>query len=276
MAEFVSIYGVWLVAAFIALESIGMPLPAEAALIAAGFFAARTHGIDIWSLISAGILAAILGEIVGFWIGRRFGHRLLMRYGARLGFTEGRIRIGQWLFVQYGGRFVFIARFLPFLRNIAAVLAGTNSMAQHSFYFASATAAAAWIISYGLAAYSFGEAFANLASPAAVVFGLAATLIMLAAPVLILRYERSLLAKVEREFPGRSESGRRGIRASRFHTALVLAMNDAGMQVSRCTQRAVFADAVPQPRVIIERPPGLRLPAVSQWPDTAEGGGAVR
>ena len=76
MAEFVSIYGVWLVAAFIALESIGMPLPAEAALIAAGFFAARTHGIDIWSLISAGILAAILGEIVGFWIGRRFGHRV--------------------------------------------------------------------------------------------------------------------------------------------------------------------------------------------------------
>jgi len=128
LAEFVSNYGVWLVAAFIALESIGIPLPAEAALIAAAFFAARTHDIDIWSLIAAGIIAAILGEIVGFWIGRRFGHQLLMRYGARLGFTEGRIRIGQWLFVRYGGRFVFIARFLPFLRNIAAVLAGTNSI----------------------------------------------------------------------------------------------------------------------------------------------------
>ena len=74
MVELVSIYGVWLVAAFIALESIGIPLPAEAALIAAGFFAARTHGIDIWSL-TAGIVAAIVGEIVGFWIGRRFGHR---------------------------------------------------------------------------------------------------------------------------------------------------------------------------------------------------------
>jgi hypothetical protein len=74
-------------------------------------------------------------------------------------------------------------------------------MAQHSFYFASATAAAAWVIGYGLAAYSFGEAFANLASPAAVVLGLAATLIVLATPVLILRYEGSLLAKAEREFP---------------------------------------------------------------------------
>jgi membrane protein DedA with SNARE-associated domain len=215
LAEFVSIYGVWLVAAFIALESIGIPLPAEAALIAAGFFAARTQGLDIWSLIAAGIVAAILGEIVGFWIGRRFGHQLLMRYGARLGFTEERIRVGQWLFVRYGGRFVFIARFLPFLRNIAALLAGTNSMAQHSFYLASATAAAAWIIGYGVAAYSFGEAFGNLASPAAVVLGLAATLIVLAAPVLILRYERSLLAKAEREFPSRSESERqRSVRNS--------------------------------------------------------------
>src|SRR5262249_48952489 len=63
LAEFVSIYGIWLVAAFIALESVGIPLPAEAALIAAGFFAARTHHLDIWSLIAAGIAAAILGEV---------------------------------------------------------------------------------------------------------------------------------------------------------------------------------------------------------------------
>ena len=134
MAEFVANYGIWVVAAFIALESVGIPLPAEAALIAAGFFAARTHGIHIWTLIGAGIIAAIMGEIVGFWIGRRYGHQLSARHGARLGLTPGRIRIGQWLFARYGGRFVFIARFLPILRNMAAVLAGTNAMAQHSFY----------------------------------------------------------------------------------------------------------------------------------------------
>ena len=201
LAEFVSIYGIWLVAAFIALESVGIPLPAEAALIAAGFFAARTHHLDIWSLIGAGIVAAILGEVVGFWIGRRFGHQLLVRHGARLGFTEGRIRIGQWLFVRYGGRFVFVARFLPFLRNMAAVLAGTNSMAQHSFYFASSTAAAAWIVCYGLASYSFGEAFAHVASPAAVVLGLAAALIVLAMST-VHRANAAGLAEVERSRGG--------------------------------------------------------------------------
>src|SRR5262249_4388775 len=95
------------------------------------------------------------------------------------------------------GRFVFVARFLPFLRNMAAVLAGTNSMAQHNFYFASATAAAAWIVCYGLASYSFGVAFANVASPAAVVLRLARALIVVGVPALILRYEKRLLAKAE-------------------------------------------------------------------------------
>jgi membrane protein DedA with SNARE-associated domain len=202
VAEFVSIYGVWVVAAFIALESIGFPLPAEAALIAAGFFAARTQGFDIWFLLAIGILAAIVGEVVGFWIGRRFGYRLLRRHGARVGLTEGRMRIGQWLFVRYGGRFVFVARFLPVLRNMAAVLAGTNSMAQPIFYFASATAAVAWILCYGLSAYFLGETFGDLASPAAIVLGIAAGLIVLTVPTLILRYEKRLLAKADRALPG--------------------------------------------------------------------------
>ena len=203
MAEFVATYGIWFVVAFIALESIGIPLPAEAALITAGFFAARTNGLDIWSLIGAGILAAVVGEITGFWIGRRFGHQLLARYGDHLGLTEGRIRIGQWLFVRYGGRFVFVARFLPFLRNMAAVLAGTNAMAQPNFYFASAAAAVAWITGYGLGAYSFGAAFADVASPAAAVLGLAAAAIVLAVPALILRYEKRLLAQAEHGLPER-------------------------------------------------------------------------
>src|SRR5438128_582967 len=134
------------------------------------------------------------------------------------------------------------------------------------FISRSATAAAAWIITYGLSAYSFGGAFANLASPAAVVLGLAATLMVLATPVLILRYERSLLVKVGRESPGRSES-------LQGEFPRVLAMNDASQQGRRCLQRAIFADAASQPRIIMEHHPAeLRLPAISQWPDTVEGG----
>jgi len=201
MVHFISVYGIWIVAAFITLESIGFPLPAEAALIAAGLFAAGNPDLNIWLLIAVGIAAAIIGEVIGFWIGRRFGYQLLQRYGDRLGLTEGRVKIGQWLFARYGGRFVFVARFLPFLRNMAAVLAGTNSMAQHSFYLASASAAVAWIMAYGLAAYSFGAALMAVASPAAICLSLAAATIVLSLPVVILRYEERLLARAENELP---------------------------------------------------------------------------
>ena len=99
-----------------------------------------------------------------------------------------------------------LARFLPVLRNMAAVLAGTNSMAQPIFYFASATAAVAWIMCYGLSAYILGETFGDLASPAAIVLGIAAGLIVLAVPTLILRYEKRLLAQADRALPGPQSS----------------------------------------------------------------------
>src|SRR5262249_52211449 len=110
MMQFVSNYGVWLVAAFVALESVGFPVPAEAALIAAAVFIARTHDSSIWFLVTAASLAAIFGEIVGFWIGRKFGPRLLTRYGGHLGLTERRVRIGHWLVVRCGGPRRFLRR----------------------------------------------------------------------------------------------------------------------------------------------------------------------
>jgi len=197
LIQFVSAYGICLVAAFIALESVGLPLPAEAALMAAAFFAARTRQLDIEWLIAAGIVAAVVGEVVGFWLGRRFGRQALTRYGSRLGLSERRLQIGQRVFLRYGGRFVFIARFLPVLRNVAAVLAGANNMPQRSFYITSSAAAAAWVAFYGWAAYSLGEAFTRVASLGASVLAFAALLIVLVVPLLILRFERSLLTNAE-------------------------------------------------------------------------------
>ncbi|HZN30517.1 MAG TPA: DedA family protein [Xanthobacteraceae bacterium] len=202
LIHFISVYGVWLVAAFIALETVGFPFPAEAALMAAAIFAARTHELDISLLIAAGILAAILGNVAGFWIGRRFGSQLLLRYGNRVGLTAQRIRIGQWLFERYGGRFVFAARFLPFLRNMVAVLAGANRMPAHRFHLASGTAAVVWVLVYGLGTYHLGAAFADLAAPAAVVLGAAAAVILFGVPALIVRYEKRLLAKIDAEGSG--------------------------------------------------------------------------
>ncbi len=201
LAPFIAVYGVWLVAAFIAFETIGAPLPAEAALIAAAVFAATTNELDIRWLLAIASLAAIVGNIAGYWIGRRYGYRLLMRYGHRVGLTEARIKIGQWLFLRYGGRFVFVARFLPFLRNMAAVLAGAHRMAQVRFYLASTAAAVAWVLIFGLAAYGFGDAFAHAASPATIGLAAIALAIVVGLPVAILRWEKRLLAQAELGLP---------------------------------------------------------------------------
>jgi membrane protein DedA with SNARE-associated domain len=200
LTQFISAHGVWLVAAFIALETVGAPLPAEAFLIAAAIFAASTQ--DIGWLIGAGILAAIFGNVIGFWIGRRFGYRLLTRHGGRLGLTADRIKIGQWLFLRYGGAFVFVARFLPFLRNMAAILAGANAMPQHTFYVASSVAAVVWVTAYGLGGYWFGEAFRNSASPAVIVSGVIAIAIIVAIPTIIVRYEKRFLSRAKQELSG--------------------------------------------------------------------------
>lgn len=198
MLHFIATYGVWLVAAFIALETIGLPLPAEAALMAAAVFAGTTNDINILVLIPVAMVGAIVGNIAGFWIGRKFGYRLLTRYGDRIGLTEGRIAIGQYLFVRYGGKLVFVARFLPILRNLAAILAGMNCMPQHRFYFASTAAAVVWVTFHSLTAYFFGEVYTHLASPAAIALTIAAVLVVVGIPALILRYEKRLQAEADR------------------------------------------------------------------------------
>ena len=201
LTQVISNYGVWLVAIFIALETIGVPVPAETALIAAGVFAATTRQLDVGWLIAAAIPAAIVGNIAGFWIGRKFGYSLLKRYGKRVGLNDDRVKIGQWLFLRYGGRFVFIARFLPFLRNMAALLAGANRMPLSRFYIASTAAAMFWVTIYGVGGFAFGEAFAAMAAPAAIVLTFVAVAILVGLPMLILRWEKRLLEQAVRELP---------------------------------------------------------------------------
>jgi hypothetical protein len=119
-----------------------------------------------------------------------------VKHGHRFGLTQERIRIGQWLFVRYGAAFVFVARFLPFLRNITAALAGTNCMPKSSFYVASASAAATWVLGYGLAAYFLGEAFMNSASPVTISVGIVTSIIILIVlPATFARCEKSLRTK---------------------------------------------------------------------------------
>ena len=86
-------------------------------------------------IVTAAAAGAILGDNLGFWIGRRYGLVFLRRYGRYIRLSEDRIMICQWLFRQYGGRVVFFGRFTAFLRTYAALFAEPSTFLAASFSF---------------------------------------------------------------------------------------------------------------------------------------------
>src|SRR6202171_5211100 len=109
LIHFISTYGYAVVALIIGLECLGLPLPGETILIAAAIYAGSGHELNIWLVICGGAPGAILGNTIGFWIGREGGYRLLLRYGHHLKITESRIKLGQYLFLHHCGKLVFFS-----------------------------------------------------------------------------------------------------------------------------------------------------------------------
>ena len=123
-------YGLVFVAVLICLESIALPVPGETVLILAAVFAGTRHQLHIISIVLTAAAAAFVGQLIGYMIGRQFGYRLLLQYGGYLRITEGRIKLGEYLFLRYGITIVIVARFVPVLRSVIAILAGANRMLQ--------------------------------------------------------------------------------------------------------------------------------------------------
>jgi membrane protein DedA with SNARE-associated domain len=198
----IALYGIWVVAALVALESMGLPVPGETTLIAAALYAGTTHELNIVAVVLTAAAGAIIGDNAGFWLGREFGYRLLLRYGARLGLTERKIKLGQYLFLRHGGKVVFWGRFVAVLRALAAVLAGANRMNWLHFLLCNAAGGIVWAAVYGLGAYYLGREIHQLGTPARL-FALAAAIGAIIALTLALRHNKERWeAEAERALPG--------------------------------------------------------------------------
>jgi membrane protein DedA with SNARE-associated domain len=149
-------YGPWIIFGIVALESAGVPLPGETILVASALLAATTGQISIVVVVLASAAGAIVGDGIGYMVGRRFGLPLIRRYGRYIRLDENRLLIGRNLFFRYGNVVVFFGRFVAVLRMFAALLAGANSMPAGRFFFFNITGGVCWACLFGFGAYAVG------------------------------------------------------------------------------------------------------------------------
>jgi membrane protein DedA with SNARE-associated domain len=195
-------YGYAAVALAVAIESVGVPFPGETTLIAAAIYAGTGHRMSITGVVVAAAFGAIMGDNIGFWIGRGVGYRVLLRYGSYIRLTERRIKLGQYLFLRHGGKVVFFGRFIAVLRALAAVLAGVNRMAWPHFLAFNAAGGIAWAALYGLGSYFLGEQVHRVLGSMGIWLLAAAAIMTAAGFVFLRRYEEQLANQAEAALPG--------------------------------------------------------------------------
>jgi membrane protein DedA with SNARE-associated domain len=142
--------------ALIGLETMGVPLPGETALIAAGILASEGH-LEIELVILVSACAAIIGDNVGFWIGRSGGRKLLELPGPLQHHRARVLERGEQIFERHGGKTVFFGRWFSGLRIASAWLAGVHRMPWGTFIVYNAAGGIAWSVSVALFAYWVGE-----------------------------------------------------------------------------------------------------------------------
>jgi membrane protein DedA with SNARE-associated domain len=192
-------YGYGAIFVVVMLESAGIPMPGETILVSAAVYAGTRHALDIRWVIAAAAGGAILGDNIGFWVGREFGEPLLEKWGHVVGLDARKRMLGRYLFARYGGSIVFLGRFVALLRAFAALLAGANGLSPWRFFISNAAGGIVWATIFGLAGYLFGAAIHRIVGPV----GWALLTVALIGGFGLWRYykkhEEGLLAKAELE-----------------------------------------------------------------------------
>ncbi|MEO8580720.1 MAG: bifunctional DedA family/phosphatase PAP2 family protein, partial [Gemmatimonadales bacterium] len=161
IAGLVATYGYLFVFTLVGLESLGIPLPGETALVTAAAYAALGH-LNIFLVIAAAAAGAIIGDSAGYWIGRKGGRAFVLAYGKKLHLNESHLAKAEKFFVKHGGKTVFIGRFIALLRSWAAVLAGMASMPYGEFTAFNASGGIVWASIFGALGYLFGRSLPTL------------------------------------------------------------------------------------------------------------------
>jgi membrane protein DedA with SNARE-associated domain len=152
----ISQYGIAALFVSVTFEALGAPLPGESAIIVASG-AAAAGKLSIEAVAITAFLAAVLGDNIGYLIGRRLGRPVITRYGARFGMTDRNLDRAEAIVRRHGPLMVLFARFVVVLRQLNGLVAGTTGMRWPVFLAANAAGAALWVGLWTTLAYRFGH-----------------------------------------------------------------------------------------------------------------------
>lgn len=149
--------------AIVGLESAGLPLPGETTLLAASYLAA-TGSLSLPLVIASAAAGAIVGDSLGYLIGRKGGRRFFERYGRYVGITEKKLEKADRYFERHGAKTVFFGRFIAVLRILAGPMAGASKMPYRRFLAANAAGGITWATLMGTLGFFFGKPVAAVLS----------------------------------------------------------------------------------------------------------------
>jgi membrane protein DedA with SNARE-associated domain len=185
-------YGLFLLFVLVGLESTGIPLPGETALIAAAVLASGGH-YSIVAVIVIASAGAIVGDNIGYWIGRKGGRALLRRIPYLRAYFDRALPPAERFFRRHGAKAVFFGRFISILRVTAAWLAGISHMNWWKFLFWNAAGGIAWATTFGVVAYYAGRAAADAINHYGLYAGIGIVVLVVLAAVGIHLWRREMV-----------------------------------------------------------------------------------
>jgi len=192
VSSFIDHYGLVVVFLIVAAESSGVPVPGETALVAAAVLAAQGH-FSLASVIAVAAIAAIAGDNVGYWLGRKLGRGFLQRYDVVRRFSARVVPPTERFFRKHGGKSIFLARWFSVVRVAGAWIAGFAHMPWWRFFLWNAAGGIAWATTVGVVAYYSGRAAADAIGHYGLIGGLAVVALAAVVVVVIHLWRKSMV-----------------------------------------------------------------------------------
>jgi membrane-associated protein len=193
-ASLAAIFGIssslgYLLPAIIGLESMGIPSPGETALVLAAVLASQGK-LDIYLVIVIGVASAIIGDNIGYLLGRHFGRDVMLGQGPLQAHRRRAVAYGDGFFERHGAKSVFLARWVALVRFAAAWLAGINRMPMGQFFFWNALGAISWGVTFALVGYFAGQAGSRVLAKVGIAGAVLLALMFVGVIVLVIVRER--------------------------------------------------------------------------------------